>query len=88
MCSKALGQYFGYQIPWLKSNTVINTDDVNVDPGILFIESDDLRKDFESLKIQGVEFIENEPIDYPWGIRITALDPDGNRIALRQQKQA
>jgi catechol 2,3-dioxygenase-like lactoylglutathione lyase family enzyme len=70
-----------------KSNRIVSTEDVSIDPGILFVESDDLRKDFESLKVQGVEFIENEPVDYPWGIRITALDPDGNRIALRQQNK-
>jgi predicted lactoylglutathione lyase len=69
-----------------KSNHIHSTEDVNVDPGILFVESEDLRKDFENLKVQGIEFLENEPVDYPWGIRITALDPDGYRIALRQQK--
>jgi predicted enzyme related to lactoylglutathione lyase len=55
-------------------------------PGTIFIESDDLRKDFDALVSNGVLFIEDKPEDYPWGIRVTALDPDGNRIALRQRK--
>jgi hypothetical protein len=32
-----------------------------------------------------VEFVEPEPVDYPFGVRITALDPDGNRLELRQR---
>ena len=74
----------------LKAETSIvveNNQDINIDPGIIFIESDDLRADYEILKTQGVKFLEDEPVDYPWGIRITAIDPDGNRIALRQQKR-
>ncbi|MEU7065634.1 VOC family protein [Streptomyces sp. NPDC053429] len=50
----------------------------------LFLESDDLRKDFETLRARGVAFEQDEPEDYPFGIRIEAVDPDGNRIALRQ----
>lgn len=55
-------------------------------PGIIFIESEDLKKDFDMLVSKGITFIEKDPEDYPWGVRITALDPDGNRIALRQRK--
>jgi catechol 2,3-dioxygenase-like lactoylglutathione lyase family enzyme len=54
-------------------------------PGTLFIESDDLRKDFAELKARGVEFAEAEPEPYTWGMRVTALDPDGNPICLRQR---
>lgn len=54
-------------------------------PGIIFIESKDLRKDFESLVAKGVKFIEKAPEDYDYGVRVTALDPDGYRIALRQK---
>jgi hypothetical protein len=32
-----------------------------------------------------VEFVEPEPVDYAYGVRITALDPDGNRLELRQR---
>ena len=52
--------------------------------GPVFLESDDLRQEFEVLQSRGVEFVEAEPVDYPFGVRVTALDPDGNRIELRQ----
>ena len=57
-------------------------------PGPLIIESDDLRKDFEMLRSRGVEFDGAEPEDYPFGVRVTALDPDGNRVSLRQTRKA
>ena len=57
-------------------------------PGPLIIESDDLRKDFEMLRSRGVEFAGGEPEDYPFGVRVTALDPDGNRVSLRQTRKA
>lgn len=53
-------------------------------PGPVFIESDDLAKDFEVLRSRGVIFVEAEPTPYPFGLRIAALDPDGNRVELRQ----
>jgi catechol 2,3-dioxygenase-like lactoylglutathione lyase family enzyme len=52
----------------------------------LFIESDNLRKDFDALKSKGVRFVEAEPEDYQFGVRVTTLDPDGNPVALRQRK--
>jgi catechol 2,3-dioxygenase-like lactoylglutathione lyase family enzyme len=55
--------------------------------GTLFIESDDLRADFADLKAQGVQFLESEPQVYPFGLRVTALDPDGNPVALRQTRK-
>lgn len=54
-------------------------------PGPLFLESDDLRKDFTVLRDRGVIFDSPEPEDYPFGVRIEAVDPDGNRISLRQR---
>jgi catechol 2,3-dioxygenase-like lactoylglutathione lyase family enzyme len=57
-----------------------------LNPGFIFIESKDLREDFQILVSKGVKFVEKEPEDYQFGIRVTALDPDGNRIALRQRK--
>jgi catechol 2,3-dioxygenase-like lactoylglutathione lyase family enzyme len=57
-------------------------------PGPLIIESDDLRKDFEMLRSRGVQFADVEPEDYPFGVRVTALDPDGNRVSLRQTRNA
>jgi predicted enzyme related to lactoylglutathione lyase len=56
-------------------------------PGPLFLESDDLRTDAATLRSRGVQFVEPEPEDYPWGVRATALDPDGNRLSLRQPKR-
>ena len=53
-------------------------------PGPLILESDDLRKDFEVLRERGVTFTQSEPEDYPFGVRIEVVDPDGNRISLRQ----
>jgi predicted enzyme related to lactoylglutathione lyase len=59
---------------------------VSANPGIIFMETEDLKKDFDELISKGVTFIEKEPEAYPWGVRITIIDPDGNRIALRQRK--
>jgi catechol 2,3-dioxygenase-like lactoylglutathione lyase family enzyme len=69
---------------WLGSAGVANGT-----PGVgtLFIESDDLRKDFADLKARGVEFLEPEPEAYPFGMRVTAFDPDGNPVALRQTRK-
>jgi len=73
-----------------KGNPVQSVDNSNVsisaNPGILFIESKDLKKDFGILLSKGVQFVEREPEEYAFGVRVTALDPDGNRIALRQRK--
>jgi catechol 2,3-dioxygenase-like lactoylglutathione lyase family enzyme len=55
--------------------------------GSLFIESDDLRRDFAELQARGVAFLEPEPEIYPFGLRVTALDPDGNPVALRQTRK-
>jgi catechol 2,3-dioxygenase-like lactoylglutathione lyase family enzyme len=56
-------------------------------PGPLIVESDDLRKDFETLRSKGVPFVTPAPEDYPFGVRIEALDPDGNRVSLRQRRR-
>jgi Glyoxalase/Bleomycin resistance protein/Dioxygenase superfamily len=52
-----------------------------------FLESDDLFKEFEVLRSRGVTFVQPEPERYPFGARLTALDPDGNRIELRQRSR-
>src|SRR5205807_2301763 len=36
---------------------------------------------YRRLSEQGVEFV-HEPIELPYGIQLTALDPDGNRVGL------
>ena len=55
-------------------------------PGSIFLESEDLTKEFEVLRARGVTFVEAEPVPYPFGVRLTALDPDGNRVELRQRR--
>ncbi|MEO6081764.1 MAG: VOC family protein [Umezawaea sp.] len=57
-------------------------------PGPLILESDDLRADFEVFCGRGVTFEQPEPVDYPFGIRVEAVDPDGNRVSLRQQQKS
>ena len=57
-------------------------------PGPLFIESDDLKKDFETLRARGVTFADPEPVNYPYGMRAEALDPDGNWVCLRQRRKS
>ncbi|MET7462985.1 VOC family protein [Nonomuraea sp. NPDC005501] len=61
--------------------------DQDAAPGPLILESDDLRKDFEIMRRRGVAFQEGEPVDYPFGVRVEAVDPDGNRVSLRQQRK-
>ena len=56
-------------------------------PGPLFLESDDLPTDVAALRSRGVRLVEPEPEDYAFGVRATALDPDGNRLSLRQPKR-
>ncbi|MFF2082752.1 VOC family protein [Nocardia sp. NPDC058176] len=56
-------------------------------PGPLILESNDLRRDFEIFRSRGVTFVESEPEEYPFGIRVEATDPDGNRISLREQRR-
>ncbi|WP_405166164.1 VOC family protein [Nocardia sp. NBC_01499] len=58
-----------------------------VAPGLLVLESDDLRKDFEVLRQRGVTFTQPEPQVYPFGVRAETLDPDGNRISFRQPRR-
>lgn len=61
--------------------------EAGISPGPVFLESDDLFKEFEVLRSRGVTFVEPEPVRYPFGVRIAALDPDGNRIELRQRSR-
>ncbi|GAB4589362.1 VOC family protein [Nocardia sp. IFM 10818] len=56
-------------------------------PGPVILESEDLRKDVEEFRERGVTFEQGEPEDYPFGVRIEAVDPDGNRISLRERRR-
>jgi predicted enzyme related to lactoylglutathione lyase len=80
----ALGNQGFEVLLWL-----VKAGQAKASPGVatLFIESDDLRKDFAELKARGVRFLEPDPETYPFGMRVTALDPDGNPVALRQTRK-
>ena len=49
----------------------------------LVLETDDLDGDVQKMTGRGVQFL-GEPIDQPAGRFATFLDPDGNRMSLRQ----
>ena len=53
--------------------------------GTVFITTDDVRADFETLKARGVEFTE-APEERPYGIDSGFRDPSGNAIRLTEVK--
>jgi len=54
--------------------------------GTVFLETDDVRKDYEELKARGVEFTE-EPEERPYGIDCGLRDPSGNHMRLTQLQE-
>jgi predicted enzyme related to lactoylglutathione lyase len=52
-------------------------------PAACTIETPDCRKAFEELKSRGVTF-ETGVLEYPWGEIAVFVDPDGNRLQLRE----
>ncbi len=54
-------------------------------PATCTIETPNCRKDFEALKARGVKF-ETDVLEMPWGYVAVFVDPDGNRLQLRQGK--
>ncbi len=52
-------------------------------PATCTIETPDCRKAYEELKSRGVKF-ETGVLEYPWGYVAVFLDPDGNRLQVRQ----
>ena len=52
-------------------------------PAAVTIETPDCRKAVEELKGRGVTF-ETGVLEYPWGFVAAFVDPDGNRLQLRQ----
>ncbi len=52
-------------------------------PATCTIETPDCRNDVEALKARGVKF-ETEVLEFPWGYVAVFVDPDGNRLQLRQ----
>ncbi|HWC08028.1 MAG TPA: VOC family protein, partial [Solirubrobacterales bacterium] len=51
--------------------------------GTVFISTDDVRADYETLKGRGVEFTE-APEERPYGIDSGFRDPSGNAIRLTE----
>ena len=51
--------------------------------GTVFLQTDDVRRDYEELKSRGVEFTE-PPQEYPYGIDSGFRDPSENSIRLTQ----
>jgi predicted enzyme related to lactoylglutathione lyase len=52
-------------------------------PASVTIETDDCLKTYEELKSRGVEFA-TEVLEFPWGYAAQFLDPDGNRLQIRE----
>lgn len=65
--------------PTIRSDRLATGIDVKENAGV--------RADVETLRSRGVRFLEPAPEGYPFGVRVTALDPDGNRVSLRQQRR-
>ncbi len=56
-------------------------------PGVnppIVMRVDDCRKTFAELKSRGVEFKQEQPNEYAWGISATFSDPDGNLFSINQ----
>jgi predicted enzyme related to lactoylglutathione lyase len=52
--------------------------------GTVFLTTDDCRATFAELKARGVEFVEDEPEERPYGIDVGFRDPSGNHLRLAQ----
>lgn len=52
-------------------------------PASITIETDDIQKTYEDLKSKGVEFV-SDLLEFEWGSVAQFLDPDGNRLQIRQ----
>jgi predicted enzyme related to lactoylglutathione lyase len=51
----------------------------------IFLTTDDIHADYETLKARGVEFVDT-PEERPYGIDSSFRDPSGNQIRLTQVK--
>jgi predicted enzyme related to lactoylglutathione lyase len=52
-------------------------------PASCTVETRDIRYAVEALKARGVKF-ETEVLEFPWGFIAVFLDPDNNRLQLRE----
>ena len=53
-------------------------------PSVTFV-TEDCRKTVDELKSRGVEFV-TDVLEFPWGYVAQFLDPDGNRLQLREAR--
>ena len=51
-------------------------------PSVTFV-TDDCQKTVEELKSRGVAFV-TDVLEFPWGYVAQFLDPDGNRLQIRE----
>ena len=51
-------------------------------PSVTFV-TEDCRKTVDELKSRGVEFV-TDVLEFPWGYVAQFLDPDGNRLQIRE----
>ena len=56
-------------------------------PGTYTIETTDCRGTFDELTSRGVTF-DTDVLEFPWGYVAVFEDPDGNRLQIRQLRQA
>lgn len=52
-------------------------------PASITIETDDIQKTYDDLRSKGVEFV-SDLLEFEWGSVAQFLDPDGNRLQIRQ----
>jgi predicted enzyme related to lactoylglutathione lyase len=53
-------------------------------PTVTFV-TDDCRRTVEELSSRGVEFV-TDVLEFPWGYVAQFVDPDGNRLQVREAK--
>lgn len=54
----------------------------------IVLNVDDCEKAFLEMKARGVEFKQDQPDKYAWGISATFSDPDGNLFSINQRPDA
>jgi len=52
-------------------------------PGGVVLKVDDAKKAFEELKARGVQFKQDKPDEYAYGVSAQFTDPDGNMFTIR-----
>jgi predicted enzyme related to lactoylglutathione lyase len=52
-------------------------------PASVTIETDEIEQTIDEYKARGVEFV-SDLLEFPWGSVAQFVDPDGNRLQIRQ----